>query len=247
MTASNVAKLPDRDASANAVAHVLTAINGVMEEVSREGISKDRNNQQQGYKFRGIDDVYNALAPLLSKHKLIITPRGLGRTSEERRTTNDKPIFYVNVEMEFELISALDGTRETAGPFYGEAMDSADKATNKAQSAAYKYMAMQQFCIPTEGDNDADATTIEPAPRRGPTAANMAINLLRGCGDPGMFKDAWEKNKDGWKRVLNDDEARRVWAVKDELIAKFKAEAEAAKPKPAPLDTNDPFSDEIPF
>ena len=37
-------------------------------------------------------------------------------------------------------------------------MDSADKATNKAMSAAYKYMAMQTFCIPTEGDNDADAS-----------------------------------------------------------------------------------------
>ena len=38
----------------------------------------------------------------------------------------------------------------------GEAMDSADKATNKALSAAYKYACFQVFCIPTEGDNDAD-------------------------------------------------------------------------------------------
>jgi hypothetical protein len=48
---------------------------------------------------------------------------------------------------------------------YGEAMDSADKATNKAMSAAYKYAAFLAFCIPTEGDNDADATTPEPAAR----------------------------------------------------------------------------------
>ena len=40
-------------------------------------------------------------------------------------------------------------------------MDSGDKATNKAMSAAYKYAALQTFCIPTEGDNDADATTHE--------------------------------------------------------------------------------------
>ena len=45
-------------------------------------------------------------------------------------------------------------------------MDSADKATNKAMSAAYKYAAIQAFCIPTEGDNDADATTHEVAPRQ---------------------------------------------------------------------------------
>jgi hypothetical protein len=32
-------------------------------------------------------------------------------------------------------------------------------------SAAYKYCAMQTFCIPTEGIEDADATTPQPAPR----------------------------------------------------------------------------------
>jgi hypothetical protein len=42
-------------------------------------------------------------------------------------------------------------------------MDSGDKASNKAMSAAYKYAAFQAFCIPTEGDNDADATTHEVA------------------------------------------------------------------------------------
>jgi hypothetical protein len=61
---------------------------------------------------------------------------------------------------------------------YGEAMDSADKATNKAMSAAYKYAAFLAFCIPTEGDNDADATTHEPAPKPGvtrPVTATQAV------------------------------------------------------------------------
>ncbi|MNY54686.1 hypothetical protein D3C86_1905820 [compost metagenome] len=42
-------------------------------------------------------------------------------------------------------------------------MDSGDKATNKAMSAAYKYAAFQAFCIPTEGDNDADGQTHQVA------------------------------------------------------------------------------------
>ena len=165
--------------------HVLVAINAVMSDLSREGIAKDRSNEQQRYKFRGIDDVYNALAPVLAKHRLIVKPRGLGRTCEERQSKNGGTLFFVNVSMEFDLISAVDGSRETAGPFYGEAMDSADKATNKAQSAAFKYFAMQQFCIPTEGDNDADATTHEvvarPEPKRAepqkPTLAERADRL----------------------------------------------------------------------
>jgi len=64
------------------------------------------------------------------------------------------------VEAEFDFVSVKDGSKVTARSF-GEAMDSADKATNKAMSAAYKYTAFQTFCIPTEGDNDADAHTQE--------------------------------------------------------------------------------------
>jgi hypothetical protein len=57
-------------------------------------------------------------------------------------------------------VAAEDGSRHTVIT-YGEAMDSGDKATNKAMSAAYKYACMQAFSIPTEGDNDADAQTHE--------------------------------------------------------------------------------------
>ncbi|MGL9724902.1 ERF family protein, partial [Sodalis sp. (in: enterobacteria)] len=45
-----------------------------------------------------------------------------------------------------------------------EAMDSGDKATNKAMSIAYKYAAFQAFCIPTEETAiDADAEVHEVA------------------------------------------------------------------------------------
>ena len=58
-------------------------------EVSGEmlaGIAKDRKNQQQGFMFRGIDAVYNALAPALVKHGLLILPRITSRTVTERAT-----------------------------------------------------------------------------------------------------------------------------------------------------------------
>lgn len=134
---------------------VYRAIASVMEDVGREGIAKGRRNQQQGYSFRGIDDVYNALAPILAKHHLIIVPRVLTREKTEQTTQKGGILFYVVVQVEFDIVCATDGSKITACT-WGEAMDSADKATNKAMSAAYKYMAMQTFCIPTEGDNDAD-------------------------------------------------------------------------------------------
>lgn len=148
---------------------VYQAINAVMRDLATEGIGKHRRNTQQGYSFRGIDDVYNALSSALSRHGLVMLPRILNRSAEERATARGGVLFYVTIEAEFDLVAVEDGSTHTIRT-WGEAMDSADKATNKAMSAAYKYAAMQAFCIPTEGDNDADASTHEvtPATREAP-------------------------------------------------------------------------------
>lgn len=140
---------------------VYQAINKVQAELAKSGIAKDQRNTQQGYSFRGIDSVYNALAPLLAEHGLCILPKVLSRSVTERITAKGGVLFYVVVDMEFSFVCAEDGSSHIVST-YGEAMDSGDKATNKAMSAAYKYAAMQAFCIPTEGDNDADANTPEP-------------------------------------------------------------------------------------
>lgn len=144
---------------------VYQAIAAVQGELAKTGISKDGRNEQQRYMFRGIDQVYNALAPLLAKHGLCILPRVLSRETTERQTKSGTTLFYVNVDVEFDFVSASDSSIHTVRT-QGEAMDSGDKATNKAMSAAYKYAAFMAFAIPTEGDNDADATTHDVAPRQ---------------------------------------------------------------------------------
>lgn len=137
--------------------NVYQCINAVQTAINKTGISKDRTCQQgASFKFRGIDDVYNALSPILALNGLCILPRMLSRHCDERKSASGKALFYVTVEAEFDLVSAEDGSSHTIRTF-GEAMDSSDKATNKAMSAAYKYACMQSFSIPTEGDNDPDA------------------------------------------------------------------------------------------
>lgn len=143
---------------------VYQAISAVQAELAKSGIGKDSENKFDGYKFRGIDAVYNALAPLLAKHGLCILPRMISRICEERQSQKGGALFYVTVEAEFDFVSAEDGSKHTVRTF-GEAMDRGDKATNKAMSAAYKYAAFQAFAIPTEGDNDADASSHEVQPR----------------------------------------------------------------------------------
>jgi hypothetical protein len=146
------------------MADVYTRIAAVSAELSKDGISKSRKNQAQGYSFRGIDEVLNALAPLLAKHGLVILPRILSRECTEREAKSGGVLFSVTVSAAFDFVAASDGSSHTVQTF-GEAMDSADKATNKAMSAAYKYAAFLAFCIPTEGDNDADAHTPEAGAR----------------------------------------------------------------------------------
>ena len=141
---------------------VYKAINAVQAELAKTGIAKDKRNAQQGYNFRGIDDVYAAVAPLLAKHGLCILPRVVSREVTERQTQKGGILFYTVVKMEFDFVCAEDGSKHTVTTV-GEAMDSGDKSSNKAMSAAYKYAAFQAFAIPTEGDNDADATTHEVA------------------------------------------------------------------------------------
>jgi hypothetical protein len=141
---------------------VYKAIGAVSHELSALGISKGRKNEQQGYKFRGIDDVLNALSGALVKAGLVILPRCTEREVVERQTSKGGAIFNVTCRVEFDLVSTEDGSKHTVCT-YGEAMDSADKATNKAMSAAYKYLALLVFCIPTEAspESDADFTTHE--------------------------------------------------------------------------------------
>ena len=150
-------------AKQNEAPHVYSAIAAVQGALSKLGIAKHKAaSGGVNYAFRGIDAVYGALSPLLAEHGLIIIPRVLNRDVVERQSKNGGALFYVALQVEFDFVSALDGTKHTACT-YGEAMDSSDKATNKAMSAAYKYAAFMTFAIPTEGDNDADATQHEVA------------------------------------------------------------------------------------
>ena len=134
---------------------VYAAINAVAASLAKSGIAKTRENKQQGYKFRGIDETYGALSPLLAEHKLAILPNMLEREVQVRETKSGGAMYCVTVKASFDLVSAEDGSKHTVVT-YGEAMDTADKATNKAMSAAFKYMAMMSFCIPLEGVEDAD-------------------------------------------------------------------------------------------
>lgn len=192
--------------------NVYKAINAVQRELATVGITKDRRNTQQGYNFRGIDDVFNALSPLLAKHGLCILPRVTERDQVERQTAKGGTLFFVTVGMEFDFIASEDGSKHTIKTF-GEAMDSADKATNKAMSAAYKYAALQAFAIPTEADNDAEAHHHEVTPAM--NVAELRERAVLACNGGTKTYAAF------WTGLSKDERT----AIGTEAHADFKAKA----------------------
>lgn len=135
---------------------IYSAICGIMEDIGVVG--KNDTNKQQGFKYRGIDSVMNALNPAMIKHKIFCVPEVLEQTREERTTAKGATLIYSVCKMRYRFY-ATDGSSVDA-VVVGEGMDSGDKATNKAMSVAFKYACFQTFCIPTEDlmdDPDADS------------------------------------------------------------------------------------------
>lgn len=125
-------------------------------------VGKDQKNAAQGFKFRGIDQFVNTLYPALVKHGVFMAPRCTSESHEIKEVVRssgkngyDK---HVTILMEYDFY-AEDGSKVTIGPVPAEGLDSGDKATNKALSAALKYALIQTFSIPTEDMVDGDKET----------------------------------------------------------------------------------------
>lgn len=139
--------------------NIYETITAVMAEIGSVG--KESRNSQQGFMYRGIDAVMNALNPALVKHKLFVVPEILDQSRKERQTAKGGNLIYSICTIKYTFY-AEDGSSISA-TVIGEGMDSGDKATNKAMSIAFKYACFQVFCIPTEEMKDPDAETMPPS------------------------------------------------------------------------------------
>lgn len=132
--------------------NIYESINKVMADIGAVG--KTSKNTTQGFMFRGIDAVMNAISPALIKNKVFVVPEVLEQTREERTTAKGSTLIYSVAKVKYTFF-AEDGTSISA-TVIGEGMDSGDKSMNKAMSIAFKYACFQVFCIPTEEMVDPD-------------------------------------------------------------------------------------------
>lgn len=157
-------------------------------------VAKDSKNETQGFMYRGIDAVMNALYPVMSELGLFFVPEVLEQTREERTVT--KKVWDADEKKRVEKKSTLlysllkirytmyapDGSNVSA-VVIGEGMDSGDKASNKAMAVGLKYAAFQLFMIPTEEmkNDDPDRVTHEVDPKAyayAPTGAGAAADIM---------------------------------------------------------------------
>lgn len=195
---------------------IFKAITDILQKV--DAIAKDKQNTEQKYKFRGIDDVYNALHPLFKEYKVFVTTEVLEERRESVPTKTGGTRFYCFLKVKFTYF-AEDGSN-VSSTTSGEGMDSGDKATNKAMSAAQKYSLIQMFLIPTieaSTDSEADepkAEEVSKAKEIKKALEDMKLEILK-ITEVTALQKYWTDNSEMHKyKDFND----AVQARKKELL-----------------------------
>lgn len=164
-----------------------------------EAVSKTRKNQQQGYNFRGIDQVYDMVHSVLADAGIFTAFEVLERrTSVNGKTSKGTEIVLTEIKVEY-WFTAEDGSACIIGPVWAEGLDSADKGTNKCMSFAQKYVLLQTFTIPTSDVAEGDRETIERGQRaqqqdqppvdEGPIGDEMATRIFSAFVALGVSKE----------------------------------------------------------
>ncbi len=173
-------------------------------------IGKNKKNQQQGFQYRGVDDVMNELHSLFAEHEVIILPELIAGSREERQTKSGGALLTSLNDYKF-TFATVDGSTCFA-IIRGEAMDSGDKSSNKSIAVALKYALTQMFLIPTDEMKDPDAETHEvKATKKETTAYQNALKAVNEATDFAMMRDKINEStklttaeKDALHKIINE-------------------------------------------
>lgn len=135
---------------------IYAALAKTMADVGHVG--KEKKNAQQGYQFRGIDDVVAHVQQVMAANGVVCVPEVIEREREMIATKSGGTMASVRLLVRHTFF-AHDGSSVVCTTL-GEAMDAGDKASNKAMSAALKYALTETLLIPTyEVDRDTEESS----------------------------------------------------------------------------------------
>ena len=122
-------------------------------------VKKSLENKDEGFKYRGVDDVMNEIHGVFARQKIFVVPEVLSEKRSVGKSQDGSGVFFSRQKIRFTFY-AEDGSSVSC-VVIGEAMDCSDKASNKALASGLKYALLQVFCIPTEDDNDPDKRSVK--------------------------------------------------------------------------------------
>lgn len=211
MTAAHTAPLEDLIPAEEE--HVLDwsvhrCLNAAMRAVTFLGKGEVNSAPGQGnYRYRGIDQVINALGPQFRRFHLVVVPR----VTDREQTlvvvgAKRSEMASVRVTVEYTIYGPQGDS--IVGGASGEAFDSGDKATSKAMSVALRTFLLQVFALPTD-DPDPDSTSYERASSapQGPARVENLTTRLQTAG-----------------RAENELPLRKLW---DDVVASGNTEDQA--------------------
>jgi hypothetical protein len=189
---------------------IYAGLAAVRDHLAEKGLAKNQTNQHQGFKFRGIDDLYGVLQQALQASGVVMIPN-LGSVERKEQQIASKPDrdgnyppprmqFFTTAFVRYTFVSVEDGS--SVEVYYaGEAADTGDKSLSKALTMALKYMAFHTFQIPLNGNEDGDKETAEDT--AAPVLDQVVKDELEAAAKQGVgpFRDYW-KTLDGATRKL---------------------------------------------
>lgn len=144
-----------------------------------EPVGKNTKHQQQGFMYRGVDDVTTAADEALTKHGVIGPVPHVDSVVYESTEVgkNRTPTRIAQVTVTYRVYGPRGDYIETVVP--GEAMDSGDKSTPKAMSVAYRIALLQLLRIPTGEKDPAAEDYRRSEPLTAPEVAKKAVTYRR--------------------------------------------------------------------
>lgn len=207
-------------------------IQSVMHDV--QGLAKSDRNQAQGFNFRGIDAVMNAVGPALRKAGGFIVPSIIEKTSEVQPSRNGGSLQVVRLTVAYSVLGS-EGDPIT-GTVASEAFDSGDKATAKAMSVAYRTFLLQLLCLPTD-EPDPDAQSYELG-KIGQDELYAVWKSVTAAKSVAELKAIWDANAAHANAEFQDDFgvntlAKAIAGKKADLLKPADLEVETALAAPA--------------
>lgn len=175
----------------------------------------DRNNAQ-GFNFRGIDAVLNAVSGPLRKHGVLVYPRLQSLDKGTASTSKGSTMNTVVVTVDYVF---TDGDREMVVTVPGEAFDSGDKCVAKAMSVAYRTALIQALSLPTD-EPDPDIYSYEAVTPVVQRTDEEVVAEFETFTDIEKLKEFWAAQRvNGRPKAVQDKGTARAAALKEAASA----------------------------